>query len=352
MLDEIAFSLRVLNWFDQSGRKDLPWQQDRSPYRVWLSEIMLQQTQVVTVIPYFQRFMDVFPTVQALASAEQDQVLHLWTGLGYYARARNLHKAAQIVCAELGGNFPESVDAMCELPGIGRSTAGAIRSIAFGLPATILDGNVKRVLARHSAIDGWPGQTKVHKRLWDIAEQHTPSKRSGDYSQAMMDLGATLCTRATPACQRCPVNRDCIAYREGQPELYPGKKPRKTLPIKSTVLLMISSANGDIWLEKRPSQGIWGGLWCFPEISEEAEAIERCLDYWGVEPSSSECWKTFRHTFSHYHLDIQPLHAVLPNNPESVMEAGQQLWYNIRQPPKIGLAAPVASLLSRHRPPT
>ena len=344
-----SFSRRVLEWFDHSGRKNLPWQQDLSAYRVWLSEIMLQQTQVKTVIPYFERFIDAFPTVQALAAADQDKVLHLWTGLGYYARARNLHRAAQTVCNELQGEFPDTVAELCELPGVGRSTAGAIRSIAFGLPATILDGNVKRVLARHRAVEGWPGQTAVHKRLWDIADENTPARRVGDYAQAMMDLGATLCTRAPPDCGRCPVNDDCAALATDSVRAYPGKKPRRNLPVKSTVLLMVSAANGDIWLEKRPPRGIWGGLWCFPEIAQPADAVEKCLDYWGAEPASINYWEPFRHTFSHYHLDIQPVQAVLANNPESVMEADQQLWYNMRQPPEVGLAAPVARLLEKHK---
>ncbi|MEH6580530.1 MAG: A/G-specific adenine glycosylase [Halioglobus sp.] len=345
-----SFAQRVLKWFDHAGRKDLPWQLDINPYRVWVSEIMLQQTQVKTVIPYFHRFMDAFPTVSALANAPQDQVLHLWTGLGYYARARNLHKAAQFVCNELKGEFPDSIDGLCELPGVGRSTAGAIRSIAFGLPATILDGNVKRVLARHSAISGWPGQAAVHSRLWEIADANTPQSRSGDYSQAMMDLGATLCTRSAPACKECPVQADCQAFAGGDMQAYPGKKPRKKLPVKTTILLMVSAANGDIWLEKRPPSGIWGGLWCFPELEHADDATARCLDNWGVTPQSSHQWEPFRHTFSHYHLDIHPLQVVLGHSPESIMEAEQQLWYNIRQPQAIGLAAPVAALLVKHKP--
>ncbi|MFK8048599.1 MAG: A/G-specific adenine glycosylase [Halioglobus sp.] len=343
------FAKRVLKWFDHSGRKDLPWQQDTSPYRVWVSEIMLQQTQVKTVIPYFHRFMEAFPTVNALAQAPQDEVLHLWTGLGYYARARNLHKAAIQVCEERGGEFPSSVEELCELPGIGRSTAGAIRSIAFELPATILDGNVKRVLARHSAVEGWPGQTAVHAHLWEIADLHTPTKRNADFSQAMMDLGATLCTRSSPQCEHCPVNSDCEAFKAGTMSAYPGKKPKKTTPVKSTIFLMVSSANGEILLEKRPAKGIWGGLWCFPEIKSAEDAAKRCLDGWGIEPAQTETWDTFRHTFSHYHLDIQPLRVVLPNNPESVMDASEQLWYNVHQPPSIGLAAPIASLLEKHK---
>jgi len=345
------FADRVLDWFQHAGRKDLPWQQDIGPYRVWVSEIMLQQTQVRTVIPYFERFMASFPTVETLADADEDQVLHHWTGLGYYARARNLHRAAHMVRDEFNNEFPPEVDELCKLPGVGRCTAGAIRSIAFGLPATILDGNVKRVLARHSAVEGWPGKTAVHNQLWEIADKHTPSDRTGDYSQAMMDLGATLCTRSTPNCEHCPVNNDCQAHAIEDTLSFPGKKPRKELPVKSTTMLMVSAANGDIWLEKRPPSGIWGGLWCFPEINSLEEAGNRCLDNWGLEPASTKAWEPFRHTFSHYHLDIQPLQVTLPGNPETVMEAQQQLWYNMRQPPEVGLAAPVASLLAKHKLP-
>ncbi len=341
------FADRVLHWFDQHGRKDLPWQRDTTPYRVWVSEIMLQQTQVKTVIPYFERFMLAMPTVQSLAKATQDEVLHLWTGLGYYARGRNLHRAAQYICEELEGRFPDSVDSLCELPGIGRSTAGAIISIAYGQRAVILDGNVKRVLARYRALAGWPGQSAIHEQLWQIADGYTPAKRSADYSQAMMDLGATLCTRAAPACEGCPLAADCAALATGQQLSFPGKKPRKVLPVKSTAFVMASASNGDIWLERRPGSGIWGGLWCFPELADPAKANDWCLDQWGMKPESIELWPEFRHTFSHYHLDIKPVRIKLPSSPGAVMEAGDQLWYNSRQPTEVGLAAPVASLLAK-----
>jgi A/G-specific adenine glycosylase len=336
----------VLDWFDQSGRKDLPWQEDISPYRVWVSEIMLQQTQVQTVIPYFQRFTAAFPEVTTLARAAQDEVLHLWTGLGYYARARNLHRAAQIVADDLGGQFPDDIDSLCALPGIGRSTAGAIVSIAFGQRAAILDGNVKRVLARHAAVEGWPGQTAVHRQLWQIADQHTPTERCADYSQAMMDLGATLCTRSSPDCRRCPVASDCQArtcHRQGD---FPGRKPGKTLPVRQTTFLIARTPGGEAWLEKRPGAGIWGGLFCFPEVSGPDACGHWCLDRWGMEPMSIEPRPPFRHTFSHYHLDIQPVVATLPRLPEAIMEAPDRLWYNGRKPPAIGLAAPVARLLA------
>ncbi len=345
--DHTNFSEKILHWHSVFGRKNLPWQQDITPYRVWLSEIMLQQTQVATVIPYFARFMDAYPSVDALAGADEDQVLHLWTGLGYYARARNLHRCAKIVWNDMEGQFPNEVESLCTLPGIGRSTAGAIRSIAFGKPATILDGNVKRVLARYQAIAGWPGQSAVLKQLWEVAESLTPQENAADYSQAMMDLGATLCTRAKPDCDNCPLNEDCKALKLGDQLSYPGKKPRKVMPVRSTILLMVSAENGDIWLERRPNSGIWGGLWCFPELAEEAQASDWCMDRWGVAPQASEHWPPFRHTFSHYHLDIQPLLLTLPTTPETVMEDQGKLWYNRRKAPKIGLAAPVANLLSK-----
>jgi A/G-specific adenine glycosylase len=341
------FATRVLTWFDQHGRHDLPWQRDINPYRVWVSEIMLQQTQVGTVIPYFQRFMARLPTVEDLAAAPEDEVLHLWTGLGYYARARNLHAAAQQVVHALDGEFPADVEGLMALPGIGRSTAGAIASIAFGQRAAILDGNVKRVLARFHAVPGWPGKTDVHDRLWTIAEAHTPQARHADYTQAMMDLGATLCTRSEPTCGRCPLQADCAAYRTGTQRDFPGRKPRKPQPVKSTHFLMARDPQGRIWLEKRPGAGIWGGLWCFPELEDPAGAEGWCLDRFGRPPQTVARWPAFRHTFSHYHLDIAPLLLQLPSAPESVMADDRQLWYNVRQPPEIGLAAPVVGLLQQ-----
>ncbi|MDP5064915.1 MAG: A/G-specific adenine glycosylase, partial [Haliea sp.] len=335
-----------LAWFDQHGRKDLPWQHDTSPYRVWVSEIMLQQTQVRTVTPYFERFMQRFPAVQALAEAPIDEVLHLWTGLGYYARARNLHRAAQQVCTDHGGEFPRSLEGLQSLPGVGRSTAGAILSIAFGQPAAILDGNVKRVLARYHAVAGWPGGSTVHRMLWDCAEKHTPQARIADYTQAMMDLGATLCTRSRPRCEDCPLQHTCAAHAEGRQSEFPGKKPRKALPTRSTVFLILRDAQGEVLLQQRPPSGIWGGLWCFPELASIEEANDWSIDHFGCAPETTQAGEPFRHTFSHYHLEIQPLHAQLDTRPEAIMAASDQLWYNVRQPSSIGLAAPVARLLA------
>ena len=347
MPDTPTFAARVLEWFDRHGRKDLPWQRDISPYRVWVSEIMLQQTQVGTVIPYFEHFMTAFPTVQALAAAPVDEVLHLWTGLGYYARARNLHRAAGIVCSELAGRFPDTVEELCELPGVGPSTAGAILSIAGGQRALILDGNVKRVLARHGAVAGWPGRAAVQKQLWELAQRHTPVQRNAAYSQAIMDLGATVCTRSAPACARCPVRGDCRALAQGEPTRYPAKRPRRALPVRRTVFLMIRDPEGAVWLERRPARGIWGGLWCFPQVERTAEAAGWCIDRWGLEPAAVQPWDSFRHTFSHYHLAILPVQISLPGSPGAVMAGSDQLWYNTRKPAAIGLAAPVAALIRR-----
>ena len=290
--------------------------------------------------------MAAFPDVESLAAASQDDVLHHWTGLGYYARARNLHKAARIVAEEMSAEVPTDVDALVSLPGIGRSTAGAIASIAGGKRAPILDGNVKRVLARYHAVSGWPGRTAVASALWELAEQHTPHQRVADYTQAMMDLGATVCTRSQPDCGRCPLATDCRARAEGSPSNYPGRKPRKALPVRSTVFIVVQNGHREILLEKRPPRGIWGGLWCFPQV-ESADLVERwCLDRMTFEATAPETLTPFRHTFSHYHLDIQPVLITVETAIESVMAEDRWLWYNRRAPASIGLAAPVASLLA------
>lgn len=344
---QINISERVLRWFDQHGRKDLPWQEGISPYRVWVSEVMLQQTQVSTAIPYFEAFMQAFPSVEKLAQASEDEVLHRWTGLGYYSRARNLHKSAKQIIENYNGELPDNVEALCELPGIGRSTAGAITSIAFQKPAAILDGNVKRVLARHHAVAGWPGQTKVLNQLWLYAEAHSPNKRVADYTQAMMDLGATLCTRSKPACPLCPVNDDCKAYKAGSQTDYPGKKPKKVLPIKATVMLMIENQNGEIILEKRPSTGVWASLWIFPQLESTTDINHYCKDRLNSNTQQINHWDSYRHTFSHYHLDITPVHIRLNNQTHEIMAAEKQLWYNRQQPQPVGLAAPVKKLIGK-----
>ncbi len=340
------FHSAVLEWFDQHGRHDLPWQAEKTAYFTWISEIMLQQTQVKTVIPYFQRFIERFPTVHDLADAEQDEVLHLWTGLGYYARARNLYKTARIVSRELGGEFPQSVDAMEALPGIGRSTAGAIVSISTGNRAAILDGNVKRVLARFYAVEGWPGTPAVMKELWGWAERNTPHQRVGDYTQAMMDLGATLCTRSKPSCLLCPLQQHCEARALNLTDQLPSPRPKKTLPVKQTLMLLIRNEDGEVLLQQRPPSGIWGGLWSLPEVADLRDAPSALgLE---IDQAATEVLEPVRHTFSHYHLDITPARVVVKDPTNSVMEGAPALWYNVGQPANIGLAAPVKRLLERY----
>ena len=263
-----SFASRLVSWFDSSGRHDLPWQHPRSPYRVWLSEIMLQQTQVQTVIPYFERFVAALPDLPSLAAAEPDDVIALWAGLGYYARARNLHKAAQVCVERHDGELPRDFDALAALPGIGRSTAGAILSQAHGLRYAILDGNVKRTLCRFHGIDGWPGSSAVEKKLWELAEAHLPEERLVDYSQAIMDFGATLCTRSDPSCVLCPLQVDCVALQEGRVEQLPESKPGKPLPERRTMMLVLRDLEGRVLLARRPASGVWSGMWSLPEVAD------------------------------------------------------------------------------------
>lgn len=339
-----SFADAVLCWYDEYGRKDLPWQREMTPYRVWVSEIMLQQTQVATVIPYYERFMQALPDVQALAAAPPDEVLHLWTGLGYYSRARNLHKAARRVVDEFDGEFPREVQALIALPGIGPSTAGAIASLSMDLRAPILDGNVKRVLARYHAVEGWPGEKAVHDRLWTIAESHTPYVRVDHYTQAMMDLGATLCTRSKPTCLVCPLQAGCEARRLGEPGAFPRSRPRKSIPVRQCVMPLLVNPRGEVWLQRRPDTGLWGGLWCPPQL-DDREQLETFIAGQGWEAAEPQTLAPLRHTFSHFHLDIQPV-LVRVDVGHSVTESGQ-VWYNLRQPSRLGLAAPVKKLLQR-----
>ena len=338
------FAHSVLAWFDAHGRHDLPWQQAPTPSRVWVSEIMLQQTQVGTVIPYFQRFMARFPDIAALATADTDQVLHLWTGLGYYARARNLHRTAQIVYSELGGEFPRSVDGLMTLAGIGQSTAGAIAALGMGIRAPILDGNVKRVLTRFFAIAGWPEQTTTKNRLWELAESLTPTARVADYTQAMMDLGATLCTRSKPACANCPLQLDCAAYRSGDIASFPGKKPKRALPVKRVAMFVLLDENGSVLLEKRPPSGIWGSLYSLPESAETDTPEEVC----GISVAglAHTILPVIKHTFSHYHLLITPRVLKLSRPKGGVADSNDRVWYPLDHTLEIGLAAPVRKLLT------
>lgn len=337
------FSDNVLNWFARHGRKDLPWQQELSPYVVWISEIMLQQTQVVTVIPFFNRFMATFPNVKALANADIDLVLHHWTGLGYYARGRNLHKAAKAIVNDYDGNLPVNVEQLCQLPGIGKSTAGAIAAIAYKQQAAILDGNVKRVLTRFHGIAGWPEHSAVKARLWQLAESLTPEIKVAQYTQAMMDLGATVCTRTKPGCDRCPLSEKCVAHHTDSIDQYPGRRPKKILPVKQVAMYMLQNKRNEVLLQKRPPTGIWGGLWSFPEADCPSEEPALLDD--SIEVESSSKWPEVRHTFSHYHLDITPVHNKVRCQKNTIMDSGRWLWYPLDKPLEVGLAAPVKKLL-------
>ncbi|MBG7601262.1 MAG: A/G-specific adenine glycosylase [Gammaproteobacteria bacterium] len=340
-----AFQQSILKWFDHHGRKDLPWQQTPTSYRVWISEIMLQQTQVSVVKNYYQNFMRRFPDITTLANAQQDEVLSLWSGLGYYSRARNLHKAARIIRDQHRGDFPATIEELQALPGIGRSTAGAILSLAQQQPAAILDGNVKRVLARCFAITGWPGKSSVLRELWSLSDQLTSTKRPRDYNQAMMDLGATLCSRSKPGCRQCPLQLNCKACLQQQQHLYPGKKTPKKLPHRLIQMLLIRDAAGHILLEKRPQTGVWAGLWSLPEAAAETQAQTACYQLTGIEPQQVLAMEQRRHTFSHFHLHIQPqlLHIAKPAH--RVMDSERLVWYKLDQLNSLGIAAPVMRLL-------
>ncbi len=343
-LSNLAFQQQVLDWFVKHGRKHLPWQQDITAYRVWISEIMLQQTQVTTVIPYFQRFMTHFPTVQDLAAAPLDAVLHLWTGLGYYARGRNLHKAAQIISAKYQGELPITIAELEQLPGIGRSTAGAILAISQDQATPILDGNVKRLLCRFAGIEGWPGETKVQKQLWQIAEYYMPQTNTAAYTQAMMDLGAMICTRSKPKCTSCPLQNNCLAYQQNRTQELPWPKPAKQLPVKTTQFILLQY-NGQFLLEKRPPVGIWGGLWGFPEYNGKIAIQEWCQKNYHCKIGDIEPLPSFRHTFSHFHLDITPV-LVKVTAWQGIVNDKEICWYEIDKTLG-GLAAPVKKLLQK-----
>lgn len=339
------FADKLLTWFDHSGRHDLPWQHPRTPYRVWLSEIMLQQTQVQTVIPYFQRFVEALPTLPDLAAAEGDTVLALWSGLGYYARARNLHQAARLCVENHGGDLPADFDALAALPGIGRSTAGAILSQAHGLRYPILDGNVKRTLCRFHGIDGWPGTGPVEKQLWLLAEQHLPQDRLSDYAQAIMDFGATLCTRSDPACVLCPLQEDCVALREGRIHELPQAKPGKPLPERRTLMLVLRDEQGRVLLVRRPPTGIWSGLWSLPEAADHDEAREFLARHAENDFEANTPLASFDHSFSHYRLQIAPLLWERAKTSARISDNEDLRWQSLQALDLIGLPAPVRKLL-------
>lgn len=344
-LNAKQFSDAVLNWYDRHGRKNLPWQQEVTPYRVWVSEIMLQQTQVNTVIPYFQRFMQRFPTVKDLAQANIDDVLHLWSGLGYYARARNLYKAAGIVQQKYKGKFPDNLEALANLPGIGLSTAGAILSLGMAIPAAILDGNVKRVLARVLAIDEWPGTPKIMRKLWEIAIQLTPEARVSNYNQAMMDLGAMVCTRSQAKCTSCPLTYCCKAFKQNNVKAYPVSKPKKALPQRSAYFLVLKNNANETLLIKRPPTGIWGGLWSLPECSEPATISAWSKQNFGCELQDVQLLPEVQHIFSHFQLTLIPIHAKIKKFLPLTMEAETQIWYKKDKQQIIGLPAPIQRIL-------
>lgn len=337
------FAAKLLAWFDVHGRKDLPWQHPRTPYRVWLSEVMLQQTQVRTVIAYFDRFVEALPMLRALADAPLDRVLALWSGLGYYSRARNLHAAARICVEQHGGELPRDIDALAALPGIGRSTAGAILAQAHGMRFPILDGNVRRVLARHRGVRGWPGAPAVQRALWEIAASHTPSERVADYTQAIMDLGATVCTRSRPRCAACPVAFDCVAHRDGTTAELPERKPTRAKPTRETTMLIVRDEAGRALLERRPPTGVWARLWSVPEASDSASAVYVLRERFAVQTHDAIALDSFTHTFTHYHLRVTPLLVAGVANPR--VADGESGWFTREEWTALGLPAPVRRLL-------
>ena len=340
------FHERLLDWYDIHGRKDLPWQHDISPYHVWLSEIMLQQTQVSTVIPYYLRFITQYVDITSLASAKLDDILALWAGLGYYARARNLHKAANILVRQHKAEMPSSIDELIALPGIGRSTAGAIMALAHQQKHPILDGNVKRVLARYTAISGWPGKKPVEQKLWKIAESLLPEKRITHYTQAQMDLGATICKRNKPLCLQCPLHEDCKAFQLGTPELFPTSKPKKEIPTRQSHWLIAQSNNGKILLEQRPNNGIWGGLWSFPEFDCPINLLSFSQEKLKVNPEEIQHQTSISHVFTHFKLDITPYLVHSSDNYQKIDNNKIFGWYTIRDALQLGIPAPVKAFLT------
>jgi len=337
------FSSRLIVWQRRHGRHDLPWQ-GAGAYRVWLSEIMLQQTQVATVIPYYQRFIASFPTIAALATASEDQVLAHWSGLGYYARGRNLHRTARIIMEIHRGVFPRQYEQILELPGIGRSTAAAICALAYHERRAILDGNVKRVLARFCGIEGWAGDKGVEAILWRQAEALLPPRDIATYTQALMDMGATLCTRGKPKCKACPVQADCVALREGKVNEWPAPRSRKAVPEKRATFLLLMYGN-DILLEKRPGSGIWGGLWCPPQFDDEESARDWFVQN-GMVASEGERLETFTHSFSHFRLHVAPLKIRLLHKPLRAAPPGS-VWLDVEEALRAAISTPVRGLLKK-----
>ena len=337
------FSTRIIAWQKRHGRRDLPWQNTRDPYRIWLSEIMLQQTQVATVIPYFARFLEKFPTLCDLARASEDEVLALWSGLGYYSRGRNLLRAAQIVAEKFRGEFPKGMDDILALPGVGQSTAAAISAFAFGERQAILDGNVKRVFARQFGVAGFPGEKKIETKLWSVSNEALPKKNIESYTQGLMDLGATVCLRTRPLCLACPVEESCIAKREGRIKELPTPRPRKAVPEKSSTMLIIAHA-GEVLLEKRPPTGVWAGMWCFPELINGASPRDVCRDRYGLETKPLKPWGVLQHGFTHFKLSITPQPITVQKKLARAAEPGV-MWLSIEDALAAAIPKPVRELL-------
>ena len=341
------FARRLLVWHARHGRHDLPWQGTRDPYRIWVAEIMLQQTQVAAVIPYYQRFLERFPDIAALAAAPLDEVLQLWSGLGYYSRARNLHRASQMVAAQHNGRFPRAPEKIVALPGIGRSTAAAIAAFAYGTRAAILDGNVKRVLTRYFAVPGFPGDKRVEEKLWALAEGLLPTANMGPYTQAIMDLGATLCTRARPACTQCPLATGCSALAADRVAEFPAPRPAKAIPLRSTYMLLLLR-RGELLLEKRPPSGIWGGLWSLPEIDDKASVHAHCLAHYGCSIAAPTALVPLAHGFTHFKLHIQPLLCPVNKRSPAVRDAAH-VWLSLEAAHGAAIPVPVRKLIEQLR---
>jgi A/G-specific adenine glycosylase len=343
------YAARLLAWYDASGRHGLPWQHPRTPYRVWLSEIMLQQTQVRVVVPYFERFVAAMPDVPALAAAPLDEVLALWSGMGYYARARNLHDAAQLCVERHDGDLPQDFDALLALPGIGRSTAGAILAQAWGERFAILDGNVKRVLCRYHGIEGWSGMPAVEKQLWALAGMHLPHERLADYTQAQMDFGATLCTRHAPACVLCPLQANCVALCDGRVEGLPTPKPGKPLPRRAAIVLLLQDRNGCALLQRRPPAGVWAALWSLPEADDHAGARAWFDAHVRGDYDAAEALDPIAHGFTHYHLQLSPLRWRDVAAVDAVRDNDDLRWVSVEELATLGIPAPIRKLLEAKR---
>ena len=346
-MDSRQFSQAVLRWFDRCGRHNLPWQKNVTPYRVWVSEIMLQQTQVSTVIPYFQRFIKRFSSIKVLSLATLDEVLVYWSGLGYYARARNLHRTAKIVQETYNGLFPSIVEVLSDLPGIGRSTAGAVLSLGLHRYAVILDGNIKRVLARYTALNSPINKQTGINSLWCLAEKYTPQNRCWSYNQAMMDIGAMICTRTNPKCFLCPLQQNCRAYYLSRQTEFPIKHAKNVRLHKAAYLLLLQNTAGEILLEKRPSTGIWGGLWSFPECPVEEDIQQWCQMKLAMKVMICERWDSLFHQFSHFSFEIRPVLLQVKAEQTKIVECCSQIWYKGHSTLPGGIAAPVALLLNQ-----